>query len=70
MNNTNHVYFIERLRLAFDRNFWIRNYWDTWIGFGPKILKGQMFTEWVGQKLFPWINFDWFPASKPYTYVL
>ncbi len=68
INNTCHVYFIERLRLASDRNYWIRNYWDTWIGFGPKILKGQMFTEWVGQKLVPWINFDWFPARKLYTF--
>lgn len=68
INNTRHVYFIERLRLAFDRNYWIRNYWDSWIGFGPKILKGQMFTEWIGQKLLPWINFDWFPARKPYSF--
>jgi len=68
INNTHHVYFIERLRLAFDRNYWIRNYWDNWIGFGPKLLKGQMFTEWVGQKLVPWINFDWIPAHKPYTF--
>lgn len=67
VNNTRHVYFIERLRYASDRNNWIRNYWDTWIGFGPKLLKGQMYTEWVGQKLIPWINFDWIPARKPYT---
>jgi len=67
VNNTRHVYFIERLRRAFEKNNWIRNYWDTWIGFGPKLLKGQMYTEWVGQKLLPWINFDWIPARKPYT---
>lgn len=67
VNNTRHVYFIERFRYASDRNNWIRNYWDTWIGFGPKLLKGQMYTEWVGQKLIPWINFDWIPARKPYT---
>ena len=67
IHNTRHVYFIERLRLAFDRNYWMRNYWDNWIGFGPKLLKGQMFTEWVGQKLIPWMNFDWIPASKPYS---
>ncbi len=67
INNTRHVYFIERLRLAFDRNYWARNYWDNWIGFGPKLLKGQMFTEWVGQKLIPWFNYDWSPVKKPYT---
>jgi len=67
INNTRHVYFIERFRFAFDKNYFIKNYWDTWIGVGPKILKGEMFTEWVGQKLIPWINFDWIPARKPYT---
>jgi|WetSurMetagenome_2_1015567.scaffolds.fasta_scaffold05277_2 parallel beta-helix repeat protein len=67
INNTCHVYYIERLRLAFDRNYWLRNYWDTWIGFGPKLLKGQMFTEFVGQIYLPWINFDYIPARKPYT---
>jgi parallel beta-helix repeat protein len=66
INNSRHVYFIERLRLAFDKNYWIRNYWDNWAGFGPKLLKGEMFTEWVGQILVPWINFDWFPVNKPY----
>ena len=68
VNNTLHIYFIERLRLAFDRNYWISNYWDNWNGFGPKILKGQVFTELIGQKLFPWINFDWSPARKPNTF--
>ncbi len=66
INNTRHVYFIERLRYAFDRNTWMRNYWDNQIGIQPKVLKGEMFTEWVGQKLVPWINFDWLPAKKPY----
>ena len=67
INNNCHVYFIERFRLANEKNKWFRNYWDNWIGIGPKILKGEMFTEWVGQKLIPWINFDWIPAYKPFT---
>jgi len=67
INNTRHVYFIERFRFAFERNYFIRNYWDNWIGIGPKILKGEMFTEWVGQKLIPWINCDWTPAYKTFT---
>jgi parallel beta-helix repeat protein len=66
INNTCHAYFIERFRLANEKNKWFRNYWDNWIGIGPKILKGEMFTEWVGQKLIPWINFDWIPAYKPF----
>ncbi len=67
INNTRQVYFIERFRYASDRNDWTRNYWDNWIGFGPKLLKGHMYTEWVGQKLIPWFNFDWIPARNPYT---
>lgn len=67
INNTRHVYFIERLRFAFEKNNFLRNYWDNWIGIGPKILKGEMFTEWVGQKLIPWFNFDWTPAHKSYS---
>jgi parallel beta-helix repeat protein len=67
INNPNDVYYIERLRLAFNRNQWVRNYWDTWIGFGPKSLKGQMYTEFVGQKILPWVNFDWLPAYQPHV---
>ena len=67
LNNTRHVYFIERFSRAFLKNNWTRNYWDTWIGFGPKLLKGHMYTEWIGQKLIPWFNFDWIPAREPYT---
>jgi parallel beta-helix repeat protein len=39
------------------RNSWYGNYWDDWIGFGPKWIPG----------LFGF-NFDWHPASEPYPY--
>ena len=37
------------------RNNWDGNYWDNWIGFGPKPIFG-----------FLGINFDWHPAQEPY----
>lgn len=43
-------------------NKWDKNYWDNWIRFGPKIIKGNF-----GSFLLPWYNFDWRPASEPYT---
>jgi parallel beta-helix repeat protein len=59
INNSCHAYFDGRFKYFSERNHWNRNYWDTWIGFGPKIIKGQA--------RIPWINFDWFPAFKPYS---
>jgi hypothetical protein len=40
-------------------NYWIGNYYDNWIGIGPKIILGYFF-------IFPWVNFDWHPAKEPY----
>ena len=41
-------------------NYWIGNYYDSWIGIGPKIIRGKAF-------IFPWVNFDWHPAKEPYN---
>jgi len=41
-------------------NNWISNYYDNWIGIGPKIIRGYGF-------IFPWIKFDWYPAKEPYN---
>jgi len=41
-------------------NHWIGNYYDNWIGIGPKIIWGHGF-------IFPRVNFDWHPARKPYN---
>jgi parallel beta-helix repeat protein len=40
---------------------WRGNYWDDWIGFGPKIIKG-----WLSKWKLPWLNIDWRPAREPY----
>jgi len=43
-------------------NHWDSNYWDKWIGFGPKLIFGR-----IGLNgLIPWVNFDWHPAEEPY----
>jgi len=60
-------------KYLFLRNHWKRNYWDTWKGFGPKIIWGQrmIITGWDywGQPEYspiPWVIFDWRPAQEPY----
>ncbi len=40
------------------RNNWISNYYDNWIGIGPKIIWGFWY--------FLWFNIDWRPAKEPY----
>jgi len=49
-------------------NFWRRNYWDDWSGFGPKLISGIIYLPWDYNKFIPWINFDWRPAKVPYDY--
>jgi len=41
-------------------NVWSNNYWDDWIGIGPKLIEG------IGQSNNYRINLDWFPAKEPY----
>jgi len=45
------------LKFKPSRNTWYQNYWDKWIGFGPKWVPG-----------FLGFNFDWYPAHQPYPY--
>jgi parallel beta-helix repeat protein len=48
---------------------WFHNYWDDWIGKGPKRISGLLVSPWadwyhiVGV---PYDNFDWRPAKEPY----
>ena len=44
-------------------NHWDQNYWNR-----PRILPKLIFgrTSLIGKHEFPWINFDWRPALKPY----
>ena len=39
-------------------NNWIMNYFDNWIGIGPKIIWGQC-------NSFPWFNLDRYPSRAP-----
>ena len=45
-------------RLTPSRNQWENNYWDDWIGIGPKWIPG-----------FLGFNFDRHPAKYPYSYM-
>jgi hypothetical protein len=42
------------------RNKWVNNYYDNWIGFGPKLIRGKL------NGLWSWFNIDWFPSRKPH----
>jgi len=44
---------------------WKENYWEKWIGIGPKIIIGLINLPFKPY-LFPWFNFDWRPAQEPY----
>jgi len=53
---------------------WIDNYWDTWIGFGPKKIHGKL-TLILGIHIYsdiliilpiPLVDFDWHPSKEPY----
>ncbi len=52
---------------------WDSNYWDNWIGFGPKFifgaiyLRGFFFRFFLSFPFLPMINFDWHPAKEPYN---
>ena len=43
-------------------NSWSNNYWGYSIKIGVKIIFGKVI-------VFPWLNFDWNPASEPYDIV-
>lgn len=53
---------------------WMGNYWDTWIGVGPKKIHGKL-TLILGIHIYsdilimipiPWVDFDRRPAQEPY----
>ena len=63
IENDLHAFFIESFL-----NRWNENYWDNWIGIGPKIIVGKIWI--IHYKYFfvfiPWLNFDWHPLTEPY----
>lgn len=58
--------FLEHLLSAHFRgsylNRWVGNYWDTWIGFGPKVIWGKVLYK------TQWVNFDFSPSPDIYDY--
>jgi len=48
--------------------YWSNNYWDNWIGFGPKLIIGYN-SFFIKEKpiLLPLIQFDWHPAKQPHN---
>ncbi len=47
---------------------WDGNYWDNWIGFGPKFIFGNIFPRFPFFPFLSMINFDWHPAKEPYDF--
>ena len=47
-------------------NSWVNNYWDNYLGFGPKIIVGWIYLPLKREIIIPWFNFDWHPAKEPY----
>ena len=47
--------------------YWSGNYWDNWMGIGPKLISGMIILQgFLLDYFIPWINFDWHPAKEPY----
>jgi parallel beta-helix repeat protein len=45
---------------------WYKNFWDDWPGIIPRPIYGDMLLERFDDEFVHWIQFDWFPALKPY----
>ncbi len=56
INNTQQAYIYN----AFS-NKWKGNYWNDWLRFLPKIIKGN-----IGHRMIPYLNFDWRSKRNPY----
>ena len=61
INNEKHVFFnfIFPFIISIITNGFNGNYWDDWIGFGPKLIWGALL-------FIPWVKMDWHPAKEPY----
>jgi parallel beta-helix repeat protein len=56
--------FISMILNILRKQGWKENYWDTWIGAGPKLIPGGFALR--TETLVPWFHFDWKPAKEPY----
>ncbi len=83
-NKRNIKFFIEhpirRLRLRLLNPVFTNNYYDTWLGKGPKWIIGRAIIFYIPFYfpllytvllipilIIPWIKFDWHPAKEPYN---
>jgi parallel beta-helix repeat protein len=46
--------------------FWFGNYWDDWDKRLPRPIYGEIKLERLNDRIIPWVQFDWKPASEPY----
>jgi parallel beta-helix repeat protein len=51
-------------------NSWANNYWDNYLGFGPKFIMGWIYLSFKTEIIIPWFNIDWNPAEEPYDITL
>jgi len=47
-------------------NFWFNNYWDDWNKTTPRPIYGEIRLELLNDRIVPWVQFDWKPATEPY----
>jgi parallel beta-helix repeat protein len=65
IKNNNSAFFIGSLG-----THWVHNYWDDWMGIGPKRIPGLFVFPWENWYYVegrPYDNFDWRPAQEPYN---
>jgi len=48
-------------------NSWVNNYWDNYLGFGPKIIVGYIYLQLKREIIIPWFNIDRHPAKEPFN---
>lgn len=71
-NNMKHArFYVEKnFRKKNGNNTWINNYWQEHDKKLPKVINGHLgVLQWQQYyyKKYPWINIDWFPASRPFN---
>jgi len=64
IENENNAFFLGMFFSS--HTIWFRNYWDDWIGVGPKCIQGWWVYPLGGSNDIPWVQFDWHPAQEPY----
>jgi nitrous oxidase accessory protein len=70
INNSQTYYYgewvISRCVFRLFNNKWDANYWADWKGIGPKLIRGELFIQFIKVYRRPSFSFDWHPAQEPY----